>query len=334
MTALRRAAHAALVITLMFIGSIGAAPALADGAGKVRVGVLKFGTVNWALDVIKEKGLDKAEGVELEVVELANKDATNVALQGGAVDMIVTDWIWVSRLRAEGRDYTFAPYSLAVGSVMVRPDAGISTVADLKGKRLGVAGGPVDKSWLLLRAYTQKTLGEDIATMLKPNFAAPPLLNELIMQGELDAVLNFWHFSSRLEAAGMQKLIGVSEILPALGVNDNLPLLGWVFSDSWAQENRPTVEAFLRAAQKAQQLMKEDDALWNDYLRPKTKAEDDATLVALRDNYRAGIPQHFGAADIAIAQQVFEIMAKLGGEELIGASATLTDGTFWSGYTF
>ena len=40
---------------------------------------------------------------------------------------------------------------MAVGGVMVRPDSGVYTLADLRGKRLGVAGGPLDKSWLLLR---------------------------------------------------------------------------------------------------------------------------------------------------------------------------------------
>ena len=40
----------------------------------VRIGVLKFGTVNWELDVIRHHGL--AEGIRLDVVELAGKPAT------------------------------------------------------------------------------------------------------------------------------------------------------------------------------------------------------------------------------------------------------------------
>lgn len=60
------------------------------------MGVLKFGTVSWELDTIKHHGLDAAEGIDLQVVELASNQATQVALQGGAVDMIVSDWLWVS----------------------------------------------------------------------------------------------------------------------------------------------------------------------------------------------------------------------------------------------
>ena len=319
---------AALLLVVTVLGNI----ALADT--KIRIGVLKFGTVNWALKLLQEKGLDRAEGIELEVVPLANSNATIVALQGGAVDMIVKDWIWVTRQRAEGKDFTSSPYSMAVGSVMVHPDAGISSVADLAGKRLGVAGGPVDKSWLLLRAYSQKTINKDIADELDPNFAAPPLLNKLILKGDLDAVLNFWHFAARLKAAGMQPILQVTDVLPALGVEGSMPLLGWVFSESWANDNPEAIAGFLRASRKATQMMKTDDALWEGYLRPLTKAKDDNTLMALRDGFRAGVPTQFGDAEVKVAEQVFAILAELGGEKLAGSSTTLAPGTFWAGFRF
>src|SRR3546814_2483387 len=73
-------------------------------AGTVKVGVLKFGTVSWELDTIVRHGLDTAEGVDVEVVELATNNAISVALQAGAVDVIVTDWLWVTRQRAAGTD--------------------------------------------------------------------------------------------------------------------------------------------------------------------------------------------------------------------------------------
>ena len=323
--------NAVSALLILFILPLFSTSAIANDLAKVRIGVLKFGTVNWALSVIKENGLDKAEGVELEVVPLANKNATNVALQGGAVDMIVSDWIWVSRQRAEGKKYTFAPYSLAVGALMVRPDAGINSLADLEGKNLGIAGGPVDKSWLLIRAYSQKTMNKDVADMLQPNFAAPPLLNQLMGKGEMDAVLNFWHFNARLKAQGMKEVISVDQILPELGVEGQAPLLGWIFNETWADENKAAVEGFLRAARNASLMMKNDDALWTGFLKPLTKAKDDATLMALRDGFRAGIPEKCGETETGVAKQIFEILAKLGGEKLIGKSTTLQPGTFWSG---
>jgi len=321
-------------VGLVLLFSLFSASTWAAEPFQLKVGVLKFGTVNWTLKVLKERGLDKTHGVDVEIIPLSSKNATSVSLLGDAVDMIVTDWIWVSRQRAEDYQFTFAPYSLTVGSVMVRPDANVESVADLFDKRLGIAGGPVDKSWLLLRAYTRKTLDKDIADAVKPNFAAPPLLNELMLQGDLDAALNFWHYAARLKANGMQQLIAVDEILPELGVNDPVPLLGWVFYEDWGNANREAVLGFLQAVRETQQLMRDSDELWDTFLRPLTKAKNDNTLIALRDSFRQGIPNAFGATEIAAAEQVFAILAELGGEALVGKSQTLNPGTFWDNASF
>jgi NitT/TauT family transport system substrate-binding protein len=314
---------------------VGLAVALASAAtatpGRVRVGVLKFGTVSWELDVIQTHGLAAREGVALQVVTLASTNATTVALQGGAVDVIVTDWIWVSRQRAEGRPYTFVPYSLTVGGLMVRPDAGIRELADLRGKRLGVAGGPVDKSWLFFRAYGRRVLGEDLAKLVEPSFGGPPLLNELMLRGELPAVLNYWQYGARLKAAGMRELLGVSEVLRALGVPGPVPLLGWAFDERWAAANRGAVTAFLRAAFAAKQILAASDAEWQ-RIQPLTGAADSGVLRALRDAFRAGVPRSFGQAEVDAASAAFAILAREGGEELVGTSRQLSAGTFWDGF--
>ena len=295
---------------------------------QVRVGVLKFGTVHWELDVIQTNKLAEQQGIDLQIVEFGSKRATSVALQGGGADVIVTDWIWVSRQRAEGRDYAFAPYSLSVGGLMVRPDSGIAELADLQGRKVGVAGGPVDKSWLLLQAYAKRG-GLDLSASVEPTFGAPPLLNELIKRGDLPAVLNFWHYNARLKAAGMRELLPAIEILPALGVDRPIPLLGWVFNRDWATENRDAVAGFLRASYSAKHLLLESDEEWK-RLAPKMKTSDAATAAALRDAYRLGIPRRFDEADREAAARAFAILAAEGGEKLVGTSDTLMPGTFWT----
>ena len=319
-------ARIALIVAALFGGLIG--PAGAADLPTIRVGILQYGTVSWELEVIRREGLAEREGVRLEIVPLALKDAAQVAIQGGSVDVIVSDWMWVARQRAEGRDYVFAPYSRAVGGIMVRPDSGVQSLADLRGKRLGVAGGPLDKSWLLLRAYARKTLGEDAARLVTPNFGAPPLLNALMLKGELPAVLNFWHYAARLNAAGMHELLDIDEILDALGVDDELPMVGWVFRESWAGRNRAALDGFLRASARAKQRMLESDAIWED-LRPMIHAENDATLVALRDGFRAGFPRGDVAQAERAARRVFDILAEEGGAELVGSATALPAGTFW-----
>lgn len=310
--------------------AIGATPATAQDGPSVRLGVLQFGTVNWEIDVINHYGLDEANGVSIDVVRLANKDATAIAFNAGDVDMIVTDWIWVSRQRDAGFDYTFVPYSEAAGSIMVHPDSGISSVLDLDGKALGVAGSPLDKSWLLLRAYSIQKYDKDIGKFARPAYAAPPLLNEKFAQGEFDGVLNYWNYTARLRARDMTELIKVQDLLPALGVPGRLALIGYVFREEWANENPEALAGFLAASERAREILLSSDEEWT-RLMPITGAKDEATLVAFRDGFREGVPKTTGPIQEEAIASAFEIVAELGGRALVGRSKVLAPGTVWSG---
>ena len=297
----------------------------------LRVGVLEFGTVNWELELIQTRDLAKKRGIDLKIVPLASADASTVALQGGSVDMIVSDWIWVTRQRAESNLYTFAPYSNAVGAVMVKADSGIRQLVDLKDKRVGISGGPADKTWLLLRAYAQRKLGVDLTQFTQPSYAAPPMLNELMLRGQVDAVLNAWHYAARLEVAGLHPLIEVPEILKGLGIDKPIPLIGWVFRDDWAAANSAVVKDFLAASYEAKALLASSDAPW-EQLRPKMRAENEAVFKALRAKYRAGIPVCSDQGTMAAVAATFKILAETGGEKLVGKSKSLSSGTFWPGF--
>ena len=121
---------------------------------------------------------------------LASTDATAVGLQGGSADIIATDWLWVSRERTGGADFTFSPFTTALGAIMVPADSPIKTSPTSRA-RSSAAGGPIDKSWLLIVAYALRTANLDLRTETRQVFGAPPLLAEKAKQGEIDAVLNF-----------------------------------------------------------------------------------------------------------------------------------------------
>ncbi|MDY8109467.1 ABC transporter substrate-binding protein [Fulvimarina sp. 2208YS6-2-32] len=324
-----------LVMGLAFAGALlCAAPGHAqdaDGALEpVRVGVLKYGTVNWELDAMVREGLDAANGVDVQIVPFAGEAASNVALQSGAVDMIVSDWLWVSRQRATRADYTFVPYSTSVGSLMVPDDSEIETLGDLEGKTIGVAGGPLDKNWLVIQALAQKDHGIDLASRNEIAYGAPPLLAEKARSGELDGVLNFWHYAARLEADGFRTLISGTDAAIAMGTDRPVASIGWVFRDSFAEAHPDAVEGFLAADLATKDLLATSDDIWVS-LRPMMQAETDAAYATLIARYREGIPARSIADEVKDTEKLYALLHEIGGETLVGPSDRLVDGTYYSG---
>lgn len=315
------------LIGLGFVALALAGPPAA-AAETLKLGVLKFGTVNWEVDVIKHHALDKAHGFDLEAVAFGGVPATKIALQGGAVDGIVSDWLWVSRQRHEGRPYVMIPYSSAIGAVMVPAGSEIAKLTDLVGKKIGVAGGPLDKNWLLVRGLVQRESGVDLADVAEPAFGAPPLLSQKLADGELDAVITYWHFAARLEAAGFRRLAGMDDVMAELGIEAQIPALGYVFSEAFAVENPDLIAALAAASAEAKAILATDEAEW-ERLKGLIRAEDEATLNALRARFIEGIPAADDALPLAEAGALFALLAAQGGADLVGDATELSHGTFW-----
>lgn len=295
---------------------------------EIRVGVLKYGTVNWEISIIKHYQLDKKYNFNLTVMPLSTKNASAVALQSKAVDVILSDWLWVNRQRFNDKDYALVPTSIASGGLYITGESTAKSLADLNQVKIGVAGGSVDKNWLLLQAYAQKKYQLNIKENAEIVFATPPLLNRLMQRKAVDAAINFWHYNARLEANGDKLLVSMPQMLAELGISNKVPVLGWVFEQAWAVENNQALTGFLQASNEAKQLLNLCDEEWQ-RIRPLTKAEDDNVFNALKSEYRARILPNLGVEELNASKQIFKILAQQGGRNLVGKATSLAEGTFW-----
>src|SRR4051794_32549920 len=293
----------------------------------LRVAVQKTGTFAWELAVIRAHGFDKKANLSVEVLELASPEAGKIALRAGNADIVVTDWLWVSRERGLGAKLTFYPYSSALGAVMVPAASPIRTLADLRGRKLAVAGGPIDKSWLLLQARLKQD-GIDLKSAATIAYGAPPLLTAKTLSGEMDATLNYWNFCAALEAKGFRRVAGIEDILPKLGAKGRVAMIGYVFDEAWGTVNRDVVARFIAISRKAKEILSTSDTEW-DTIAPLTGAPDAATLRAYRDRYREGIPRRPIADEEADARILYRVLAEIGGRELVGPAPELEGGTFY-----
>ena len=146
-----------LVVGLIVVAALAFAATGAAAADRIRLAVQRTGTLSWELDVIKTHGLDRKLDLDIATVELASTEAGKIALKGGSADLMLSDWLWVARERSLGDTLVFYPSSSTLGAVMVPAHSEVRNIADLKSRKLAIAGGPIDKSWLLLQALARRS---------------------------------------------------------------------------------------------------------------------------------------------------------------------------------
>jgi NitT/TauT family transport system substrate-binding protein len=312
----------ALTAFLVLAGATSAA-----AADRIRLAVQKTGTLAWELDVIKTHGLDRKLDLVIEPIELASTEAGKIALKGGSADLMLSDWLWVARERSLGDGLVFYPSSSTLGAVMVPAQSPIRELIDLKGKKLAVAGGPLDKSWLLLQALARRA-GVDLRKQATVVYGAPPLLTEKALQGEIDATLTFWNFCADLESKGQRRAIAMDDVMKGLGAKGPVAIVGYTFDSSWAARNRSAVDRFLDATRQAKEILASSEAEWH-RLAPRIRVSDANALAIYRQRYGEGIVRRPIAEEEADARALYLVLAEIGGAELVGPARQLAAGTFY-----
>jgi NitT/TauT family transport system substrate-binding protein len=316
-----------LFVAAFAFAAIACLDAGAEAADRLRIAIQKTGTASWEIEVIKARGLDKAANLEIETTELASTEAGKIALEGGAVDMVIEDWLWAARERGLGDKLLFVPYSAALGAVMASKDSPVHAVADLAGRSIGVAGGPIDKSWLMLRAAALGA-GLDLTKDARPSYGAPPLIAEKLVQGETETALEFWNFSADLEGRGFRRAIEMASVEKALGAGGPVAMTGYVFSEAFAASHKDAVKRYFEAAAKARKILAEDPSAWEP-IRARLHLKDDAALAVYRQRYLEGVPKRTVAEEAADARILYRRLAEIGGRELVGEAKELDTGLFY-----
>jgi NitT/TauT family transport system substrate-binding protein len=318
---MRRVRLAALAMVMAL------ATSSATAADRIRVAVQRTGTLAWELDIIRAHGIDRKANLQIETIELASTEAGKIALKGGSADLMLSDWLWVARERSLGDSLVFYPSSSTLGAVMVPAHSTITSVADLKGRKLAIAGGPLDKSWLLLQGLARRS-GLDLRRQATIIYGAPPLLSQKALQGEQDATLTFWNFCADLEGKGFKRAVAVDDVMRQLGAKATVAIVGYTFDGQWGAKNRLVVDRFLDAARQAKEILAASDDEWR-RLAPRIGVRDAAALAIYRQRYGEGIFRRPIAEEESDARALYAVLAEVGGTELVGPARELDRGTFY-----
>lgn len=308
----------ALVVLVVSLASLTIAQGEQD-TKTIRPGLQAVGTFSWVVHAMDYYGIAEEHGLELEPTTYASKQAAELALRAGDVDVVVDDIIGPMVLRNNGIPVQVVyPYSKATGGVVVRVESEIDTIAELEGKTIAAASLD-DKSLLILRALTTSQYGFDPQEDGETLQAAPWLMSGLLEEGEIDAGIPYWHFVARMTGTGQfRDMMMVTDMLDELGMRSDLPILVLVAREGADDE---AVSRFVAAMVETTERMRQDDddGIWQSILDEELYSLPDPSLFPeVRARWEAGLPEEWNQEMVDQLVELVDRLVEVAGADIVG----------------
>ncbi len=312
---LRAAAVALLAVSTTYSGA-DAAPK-GDG-GTIRMMLNPAGTMSFPPFVIKKFKLDEKYGFKLETINYTNANTATAAMQSKSAEMIVYEWLATARIIDGGIPIVgVAPFMTYVNTVLEPADSTIKTLADLKGKKLGVHS-KTSYDWMIMQAAAKQKYNIDLAKEVSIQEAAAPLLRGSIDQGQLDATQMWNSLAADMLASGKYKtLVTIRSITEDLGI-PTAPYLFFGMRADYVKEHPDNVKAFVAAYQEVYEILKTNDEVWEE--RGQQMKLSPEGIKNFRDQVRRDLVKTFTPEMNGALQKTFDIVLKVAGPEMIGFS--------------
>lgn len=244
---------------LLIASAVLASAAHADDV--VRLGNLKFahyGAVSYIKEIAPKCGLKVEEHV------FAKGPDVMQAILAGELDVGATASEGAISGRANGAPiYVVAGFAKGGARLVARPDAGVKTVKDLKGKRVGVTRGGIHEV-LLAAELAQNGLsmsdqpGKDVQVV----YLAFADLNQALLGKNLDAIMQ----SEPQSSQAINKGFGV-EVMKPYDTPIGEPVRTMVMTEKFYKERRPVAEKFMRCFIEATKGFIETKGMAEKYVR-------------------------------------------------------------------
>src|SRR4051794_5642393 len=248
-----------IVCSLLILLGILAAPPAATAQEKIRLGLLPFSESLGAV-IAERQGFFKAEGLDVEVTKFESGALAVPVLQSGRIDIAFSNTVSTLQAIEQGLDaILLAPGAVVRASppdtttaLIVRKGA-VNTLKDLEGKRVAV--NVINSSaWL----HAVAALDQHGIDRTKVRFTEVPFpqMNDPLLNGQLDAVLQVEPFRSALMATDKAEILiwTYVETAPKSDITQYIALTSWV------EKNRDTAIKFARAVNKGAQFAHSDEA--------------------------------------------------------------------------
>jgi NitT/TauT family transport system substrate-binding protein len=206
----------------------------------VRLGNLKlahFGAVSYIKEIAPKCGIKVEERIFAKGLDVMQ------AIIAGELDVGATASEAAISGRASGTPiYVVAGFAKGGARLVARPDAGIKSVKDLKGKKVGVTRGSIQEVLLAAElAQNELTSSDSAGKDVQIIYLSYPDLNQALLGKNVDAIMQTEPQSSQ----AINKGFGV-EVLKPYDTPIGEPVRTLVMTEKFYTEHRPLAEKFMR----------------------------------------------------------------------------------------
>lgn len=261
-------ALAALVAVLAAVGAAGcgedssSAGGSGGGTAVVRPVVIE-GVQQFPLTVLQEQGIAKKHNLDIQPIKVAGPEAAYTRFQAPQFQLGLGSWAKAAQMRAAGEKLinVFPVYGYS-NDVLVPKSSSIRSLADLKGKKVGLFGGPGSGTTVMLRLIASRLYGFDPQKDSEVIFGAAALLNGQLGKGDLDAALLLDPLITNRLLSGEVRSIGNLAKLWKDETGEKPLLVTITMNEEWANANQDVAKRFVAAFAEAQQYIKTHPEVW------------------------------------------------------------------------
>lgn len=198
--------------------------------------------------IAKEQGFFAEEGLDVTIIPGADAAANMAQAMSGSADIVTASWTNMVTSTAQGVPIKIVGTNGVISAkqgesgVLVPPDSSLKSIADLKGKTLGVLGIRTGSDIGVLLAAEAAGISADSITEVAIPYSG---MQAALETGQVDAVMVTDPYYSQMVEAGNVDLGDVNEF------TNGLPSTLWAATTEWLKSHEKAAEAFVAAMKKA-----------------------------------------------------------------------------------
>jgi len=259
-------------------------------------------------------------GLKAEKVKSLSPANLHLMVAERKVDIGYGGFTTMATARSEGKDIiviygVFSP----VNMVFVRKDSPIKTLTDLKGKKLGVFGGPGSTTFAFLAVLAKNWYGIDLFKEAELVTAPAPALAELLGKGDIDAALLGTVESIQIFAKDRYRVLADLSGEYRARQGGRAPAhVTIATNEEFARTHPDIVRDYLKAYKNALQYVHDHPEVWDEYAA-SIKMDDPAERALLREKMGPNLVQQWDAEQIALQNDYLKLVHNIIGDSVLKA---------------